>query len=117
MVSESITMGVSCFVARYNVISLYLSAQFLGVPELEEQCWAFMTDQKVFSEETSLALCLQAYAIRIYEVVQLMVPRVVNCFLPLVGSSRFSKLPLGVLTLLLRSNFIAINCEYEVRGM
>lgn len=81
-------------------------------PELEEQCWAFIDSEEVFSEDTAFLLYKEAKRRGIFAVKDLMIPRIRNFFLILVSSQDFVELDHDEIVLLLSSNYIAVNwCE------
>ncbi|KAL7293089.1 hypothetical protein TKK_0013247 [Trichogramma kaykai] len=99
---------------RDNILEIFLAAQFLEIKELEEQCWAFIDNEELFSEDTAFLLYLEARKIGNTAIMELMIPRIMKFFLMLVSSSDFLELSVGELCLLLRSNYISVNSEMEV---
>ncbi|XP_024944577.1 uncharacterized protein LOC107271498 isoform X2 [Cephus cinctus] len=99
---------------RDNILEIFTAAQYLGIKELEEQCWAFIDNDELFSEDTAFLLYLEARKIGNTAVMQLMVPRIMKFFLMLVSTKDFLDLDVDELCLLLRSNYICVNSEMEV---
>lgn len=77
--------------------------------ELEEQCWAFIDNDELFSEDTAFLLYLEAKKVRNTAVMELMVPRIMKFFLMLVSTKDFLDLAVDELCLLLKSNYISVN--------
>ncbi|XP_014485723.1 PREDICTED: uncharacterized protein LOC106750129 [Dinoponera quadriceps] len=99
---------------RDNILEIFMAAQFLGIKELEEQCWAFIDNDELFSEDTAFLLYLEAKKIGNTAVMELMVPRIMKFFLMLVSTKDFLELSVDELCLLLKSNYICVNSEMEV---
>lgn len=77
--------------------------------DLIEQCWAFMDNIKVFSEDTAFLLYSDAKNRNVPEVRELMLPRVQNFFLMLVSSQDWLDLDLEDVKAFLSSNYISVN--------
>ncbi|XP_051173758.1 uncharacterized protein LOC127289702 isoform X2 [Leptopilina boulardi] len=99
---------------RDNILEIFVAAQYLGIKELEEQCWAFIDNNELFSEDTAFLLYLEARKISNTAVMELMVPRIMKFFLMLVSTKDFLELAVEELCLLLKSNYICVNSEMEV---
>ncbi|KAM0731128.1 Kelch-like protein 26 [Formica fusca] len=99
---------------RDNILEIFMAAQYLGIKELEEQCWAFIDNDELFSEDTAFLLYLEAKKIGNTAVMELMVPRIMKFFLMLVSTKDFLELSVDELCLLLKSNYICVNSEIEV---
>ncbi|EFN83269.1 Kelch-like protein 26 [Harpegnathos saltator] len=99
---------------RDNILEIFMAAQYLGIKELEEQCWAFIDNDELFSEDTAFLLYLEAKKIGNTAVMELMVPRIMKFFLMLVSTKDFLELSVDELCLLLKSNYICVNSEMEV---
>ncbi|XP_011864766.1 PREDICTED: uncharacterized protein LOC105560338 [Vollenhovia emeryi] len=99
---------------RDNILEIFMAAQYLGMKELEEQCWAFIDNDELFSEDTAFLLYLEAKKIENTAVMELMVPRIMKFFLMLVSTKDFLELSTDELCLLLKSNYICVNSEMEV---
>ncbi|XP_015434239.1 PREDICTED: uncharacterized protein LOC107190037 [Dufourea novaeangliae] len=99
---------------RDNILEVFTAAQYLGIKELEEQCWAFIDNDELFSEDTAFLLYLEARRIKNTAVMELMVPRIMKFFLMLVSTKDFLELAIDELCLLLKSNYISVNSEMEV---
>ncbi|XP_033220302.1 uncharacterized protein LOC117174945, partial [Belonocnema kinseyi] len=99
---------------RDNILEIFVAAQYLGIKELEEQCWAFIDNDDLFSEDTAFLLYLEARKIGNTAVMELMVPRIMKFFLMLVSTKDFLELSVDELCLLLKSNYICVNSEMEV---
>lgn len=82
---------------------------FLLLTELEEQCWAFIDNNDLFSEDTAFLLYVEARKLGNTAVMELMVPRIMKFFLLLVSTKDFLELEVEELCLLLRSNYICVN--------
>ncbi|XP_015176367.1 PREDICTED: uncharacterized protein LOC107066343 [Polistes dominula] len=105
----------SCHLLRRdNILEIFTSAQYLGIKELEEQCWAFIDNDELFSENTAFLLYMEAKKINNTAVMELMVPRIMKFFLILVSTKDFLELSVEELCLLLKSNYICVNSEMEV---
>ncbi|CAL7947435.1 unnamed protein product [Xylocopa violacea] len=99
---------------RDNILEIFAAAQYLGIKELEEQCWAFVDNDELFTEDTAFLLYLEAKKIQNTAVMELMVPRIMKFFLMLVSTRDFLELSVDELCLLLKSNYISVNSEMEV---
>ncbi|XP_067210524.1 uncharacterized protein [Linepithema humile] len=99
---------------RDNILEIFMAAQYLGIKELEEQCWAFIDNDELFSEDTAFLLYLEAKKIGNTAVMELMVPRIMKFFLMLVSTKDFLELSVDELCLLLKSNYICVNSEMEI---
>ncbi|XP_069703946.1 uncharacterized protein [Periplaneta americana] len=99
---------------RDNILEVFLAAQFLGVKELEEQCWAFIECDELFSEETAFFLYLDAKKYGHTAIMEMMIPRIMKFFLTLVSSKDFLDLSAEELCEFLRSNYICVHSEIEV---
>ncbi|XP_043787863.1 uncharacterized protein LOC122712356 [Apis laboriosa] len=99
---------------RDNILEIFTASQYLGIKELEEQCWAFIDNDELFSEDTAFLLYLEAKKVRNTAVMELMVPRIMKFFLMLVSTKDFLDLAVDELCLLLKSNYISVNSEMEV---
>ncbi|KAK0078846.1 hypothetical protein PV325_002037 [Microctonus aethiopoides] len=109
------TTSESCHLLRRdNILDIFMGAQYLGIKELEEQCWAFIDNDELFSEDTAFLLYLEAKKIGNTAVMELMVPRIMKFFLLLVSTKDFLELSVEELCSLLRSNYICVNSEMEV---
>ncbi|KAK6637755.1 hypothetical protein RUM44_008177 [Polyplax serrata] len=99
---------------RDNILEVFLAAQFLGIKELEEQCWAFVDCEDLFVEDTAFILYLEAKKYGISAIMELMIPRIMKFFLTLVSSKDFLELQLDEVFVLLSSNYISVHSEIEV---
>ncbi|XP_014206111.1 uncharacterized protein LOC106637731 [Copidosoma floridanum] len=99
---------------RDNILEVFIASQFLGIKELEEQCWAFIDNDELFREDTAFLLYLDARKVGNTAVMELMLPRIMKFFLLLVSTKDFLELAVQELCLLLRSNYISVNSEMEV---
>ncbi|XP_076278255.1 uncharacterized protein LOC143208067 isoform X2 [Lasioglossum baleicum] len=99
---------------RDNILDIFTAAQYLDIKELEEQCWAFIDNDELFTEDTAFLLYLEARKSKNIAVMELMVPRIMKFFLMLVSTKDFLELRAEELCLLLRSNYISVNSEMEV---
>ncbi|XP_049867248.1 uncharacterized protein LOC126367662 [Pectinophora gossypiella] len=99
---------------RDNVLELFCAAQYLSIKDLEEQCWSFIVNENLFTEDTAFALYRQARAKGMTPVMDLMIPRVMRFFLPLVASRDFLELEAEEVLTLLKSNYICVTSEIEV---
>ncbi|CAK9823145.1 unnamed protein product [Anthophora retusa] len=99
---------------RDNILEIFRAAQYLEMKELEEQCWAFIDNDELFTEDTAFLLYLEAKKVQNTAVMELMVPRIMKFFLMLVGTKDFLELSVDELCLLLKSNYISVNSEMEV---
>ncbi|KAK9295619.1 hypothetical protein QLX08_010110 [Tetragonisca angustula] len=99
---------------RDNILEIFTAAQYLGIKELEEQCWAFIDNDELFTEDTAFLLYLEARKVGNTAVMELMVPRIMKFFLMLVSTKDFLQLSVDELCLLLKSNYICVNSEMEV---
>lgn len=88
---------------------VYIYIYFWCSIELEEQCWAFIDNDELFSEDTAFLLYLEAKKVRNTAVMELMVPRIMKFFLMLVSTKDFLDLAVDELCLLLKSNYISVN--------
>ncbi|XP_059057175.1 uncharacterized protein LOC131850828 [Achroia grisella] len=99
---------------RDNILDLFCAAQFLSIKDLEEQCWSFIVNENLFAEDTAFALFIEARTKGMTPVMELMIPRVMKFFLPLVASIDFLELDAEEVMTLLKSNYICITSEIEV---
>ncbi|XP_043254221.1 uncharacterized protein LOC122398442 [Colletes gigas] len=99
---------------RDNILEVFIAAQYLCIKELEEQCWAFIDNDELFTEDTAFLLYLEAKKIKNIAVMELMLPRIMKFFLMLVSTKDFLELSVDELCLLLKSNYICVNSEMEV---
>ncbi|CAB3242471.1 unnamed protein product [Arctia plantaginis] len=99
---------------RDNILDLFCAAQFLAVKDLEDQCWSFIVNENLFTEDTAFALFREARKKCMTPVMDLMVPRVMRFFLPLVASRDFIGLEPEELMTFLKSNYISVTSEIEV---
>ncbi|XP_075969781.1 uncharacterized protein LOC142972487 isoform X2 [Anticarsia gemmatalis] len=99
---------------RDNILDLFCAAQYLAIKDLEDQCWSFIVNENLFTEDTAFALFREARKRGMTPVMDLMVPRVMRFFLPLVASRDFITLEPEELMLFLKSNYISVTSEIEV---
>ncbi|KAH9637908.1 hypothetical protein HF086_013394 [Spodoptera exigua] len=99
---------------RDNILDLFYAAQYLAIKDLEDQCWSFIVNESLFSEDTAFALFREARKKGMKPVMDLMVPRVMRFFLPLVASRDFIDLDPEELMIFLKSNYISVTSEIEV---
>ncbi|KAL0894052.1 hypothetical protein ABMA27_014112 [Loxostege sticticalis] len=99
---------------RENILDLFCAAQFLSIKDLEDQCWSFIVNENLFSEDTAFALFREAREKGIQPVVDIMIPRVMRFFLPLVASRDFLDLEPEEILTFLKSNYICVTSEIEV---
>ncbi|XP_044754523.1 uncharacterized protein LOC123313627 [Coccinella septempunctata] len=99
---------------RDNVLDIFISAKYLKIKDLMEQCWAFIDNVEVFSEDTAFFLYMDAKSKGYEEVQELMLPRIQGFFLMLVSSQDWLELQVEDVKNLLQSNYICVNCEMEV---
>ncbi|CAG9761238.1 unnamed protein product [Ceutorhynchus assimilis] len=99
---------------RANVLDIFTSAEYLGINDLVEQCWAFIDNAEIFNEDSAFALYLDAKERNLPEVQELMLPRIKKFFLMLVSSSDWLELDVTDVKILLQSNYVAVNCEMEI---
>ncbi|CAH0406392.1 unnamed protein product [Chilo suppressalis] len=97
-----------------NILDLFCAAQFLSIKDLENQCWSFIVNENLFNEDTAFALYREARLRRMSPVVDLMVPRIMRFFLPLVASKDFLELEPEEILTILKSNYICVTSEIEV---
>lgn len=77
--------------------------------ELEEQCWAFIDNEELFSEEKAFMLYLDARKYGNTLVMELMVPRIRIFFLVLVSSKEYLELLAEEVCIFLNSNYICVH--------
>ncbi|XP_017778124.1 PREDICTED: uncharacterized protein LOC108563839 [Nicrophorus vespilloides] len=99
---------------RENVLDIFNAAKYLKIKDLIEQCWAFIDNPDVFSEDTAFLLYTDAKEKNLPEVRELMLPRIEKFFLMLVSSQDWLELELEDVQNFLQSNYICVNCEMEV---
>lgn len=100
--------------SRSNVIDILQSAKFLEIKKLEEQCWLFINNIKVFNEDTAFLLYIEAKHKNNQKIQEVMIRRIQNFFLVLVSSQDWLDLDCEDVIRLLSSNYIKINCEMEI---
>lgn len=74
-----------------------------------EQCWAFIDNVEVFSEDTAFFLYMDAKTKGYEEVQELMLPRIQGFFLMLVSSQDWLELQVEDVKNMLQSNYICVN--------
>ncbi|CAH2241243.1 jg3306 [Pararge aegeria aegeria] len=99
---------------RDNVLNLLCAAQYLGIKDLEPQCWSFIVNENLFNEDTAFALYREARNKEMTPVMDVMIPRVMRFFLPLVASKDFLELEPEEVITFLKSNYICVTSEIEV---
>ncbi|XP_068629664.1 uncharacterized protein [Battus philenor] len=99
---------------RENILDLFCAAQYLAIKDLEDQCWSFIVHESLFTEDTAFALYREARSKGMTPVMDLMVPRVMKFFLPLVASRDFLELDPDEVMTFLKSNYICVTSEIEV---
>ncbi|XP_054286694.1 uncharacterized protein LOC129002709 [Macrosteles quadrilineatus] len=99
---------------RDNILKMFKAAQYLGIKELEEQCWSFIDNMEIFCEDKAFLLYLEARKMNNKAVMELMVPRVQRFFLTLVSSKEFIEFNSKEVCTFLQSNYICVHCEEEV---
>ncbi|XP_019770090.1 uncharacterized protein LOC109544393 [Dendroctonus ponderosae] len=100
--------------SRENVLDIFISTKYLKIKDLVEQCWAFIDNVDVFNEDTAFLLYMDAKKRNLPEVKELMLPRIQLFFLMLVSSQDWLELEVDDIKNLLKSNYIAVNCEMEI---
>ncbi|XP_062526465.1 uncharacterized protein LOC101738452 isoform X2 [Bombyx mori] len=99
---------------RENILDIFCAAQYLSIKDLEDQCRAFILNENLFCEDTAFALFREAKLKGMTPVVDIMVPRVMRFFLPLVASKDFLDLDHEEVMIFLKSNYICVTSEMEV---
>nr|CAD7403265.1 unnamed protein product [Timema poppensis] len=99
---------------RDNIFDVFTAASFLGVSDLEEQCWCLFNCDETFQEDTAYLLLVEAMSKSNSVIVDMMLPRVNKFFLSLVSSKDFINLPVDLVITILNSKHIAIYNEIEV---
>ncbi|CAG9761241.1 unnamed protein product [Ceutorhynchus assimilis] len=99
---------------RSNILTILTSAEYLQIKDLIEQCWAFIDSTNVFNEDSAFLLYLEAKERKLPQVQEFMLPRIRKFFLTLVSSSNWLELDVLDMKNLLKSNYVAINCEMEI---
>lgn len=99
---------------RENALDIFNAAKYLKIKDLIEQCWAFIDNTEVFTEDTAFLLYVDAKTKSLPEVRELMLPRIQKFFLMLVSSQDWLDLDLEDVKNFLTSNYICVNCEMEV---
>ncbi|XP_045542733.1 uncharacterized protein LOC106720143 isoform X2 [Papilio machaon] len=99
---------------RENILELFCAAQYLAIKDLEDQCWSFIVHEELFTEDTAFALYREARSKGMTPVMDIMVPRVMRFFLPLVASRDFLELDPDEIMTFLKSNYICVTSEIEV---
>ncbi|KAM3963093.1 uncharacterized protein ACR2FA_002859 [Aphomia sociella] len=99
---------------RDNILDLFCAAQHLTIKDLEDQCWSFIVNENLFAEDTAFALFREARSKGMTPVMDLMIPRVMKFFLPLVASRDFLELEPEEVMTFLKSNYICVTSEIEV---
>nr|XP_032514162.1 uncharacterized protein LOC116767787 isoform X3 [Danaus plexippus plexippus] len=97
-----------------NILDLFCAAQFLAIKDLEDQCWSFIVNEHIFNEDTAFVLYRKARVRELVPVMDIMVPRVMKFFLPLVASNDFLQLEPDEVMTFLKSNYINVTSEIEV---
>jgi len=106
--------GYTTVLRRDNILEIFMAAHFLNIEELTDQCWAFINNEELFSEDNAFMLYSDAKRMVNPTIMELMVPRIQRFFLTLVSSKDFLELTVEELSVFLMSNYININCEMEV---
>ncbi|XP_050345745.1 uncharacterized protein LOC126770390 [Nymphalis io] len=99
---------------RDNVLDLFCAAQYLEIKDLEDQCWSLILNENLFNEDTAFTLYREARLKKMTAVMDLMVPRIMRFFLPLVASNDFLQLDPEEIITFLKSNYICVTSEIEV---
>nr|CAD7410393.1 unnamed protein product [Timema cristinae] len=99
---------------RNIIVDTLISAKYLEVDVLIEQCMRLFDSEKLFSEYTAYNVFLEAKRKEECCLVDIMLPRIKGFFLTLVATQDFLELPLDELCMLLKSNSIEIHGEIEV---
>lgn len=94
---------------RENVLDIFNAAKYLKIRDLIEQCWAFIDNPDVFTEDTAFLLYIDAKDKNLPEVRELMLPRIQKFFLMLVSSQDWLELELDDVQNFLQSNYICVN--------
>lgn len=66
-------------ITKENVLDLYSVATYLGINSLEQQCWTFMENDKIFTEDTAFAMYLKAKERNLASIADMMVS--LNCLI------------------------------------
>ncbi|KAL1463208.1 hypothetical protein WDU94_014983 [Cyamophila willieti] len=106
-------------ISRENVLHLLEAAKYLGVQDLEQQCWAFINSVEVFNEATAFLMYLNAKNSLSVEssrepIMQLMLTRIQKFFLILVSSKNWIELDVKDVCAMLSSNYTRVRCELEI---
>nr|CAD7440231.1 unnamed protein product [Timema bartmani] len=99
---------------RDNIFDVFTAASFLGVSDLEEQCWCLFNCDETFQEDTAYLLLVEAMSKSNSVIVDVMLPRVNKFFLSLVSSKDFINLPVEFVVTILNSQHISVYNEIEV---
>lgn len=70
---------------RDNVLDVFCAAQFLCIKDLEEQCWSFIINENLFSEDTAFTLYREARVKGLTPVMDLMVSQILVPRVGLIG--------------------------------
>ncbi|KAK4875627.1 hypothetical protein RN001_012049 [Aquatica leii] len=100
--------------SRETVLDIFNAAKYLKIKDLTEQCWAFIDNTEVFSEDTAFMLYMDAKHKDLEDVRELMLPRIQVFFLMLVSSQDWLELEKADVMNFLSSNYICVNCEMEI---
>lgn len=95
------------YLTNYEIFKIFLT--LLLLLELEDQCWAFMDNIEIFSEDKAFLLYLDARRHGNKDLMELMIPRVQRFFLTLVSSKEFVELSFEEVCAFLKSNYICIH--------
>ncbi|XP_041976877.1 uncharacterized protein LOC121731508 isoform X2 [Aricia agestis] len=102
------------FLQRHNILQVFCAARYLGIKDLEDQCWSFILNENMFNEDTAFSMFIEARNKGLTPIVDVMVPRIKKFFLPLVASNDFIDLEVDEVVTILRSNHICVTSETEV---
>ncbi|XP_050667986.1 uncharacterized protein LOC126967523 isoform X3 [Leptidea sinapis] len=99
---------------RNNILELMCASQYLSIKDLEEQCWACITNEDIFNEDTAFYLYREARVKGMTHIMEVMIPRVRKFFIPLVASNDFLDLEPDEVMTFLRSNYVCVTSEIEI---
>lgn len=94
-------------------VDVYVTAEYLGIEELKQICWAYFESDYV-KDEQAFVIYTEAKKRKCFTLMRFMLTRISKFFLTLVSSKQFVEFSITDVLLFLQSNTIAVNSEMEV---
>lgn len=101
-------------IKREHFVEVFVAAEYLRVKHLINQCWICMDSIEALVEDRAFLLYIEAKRFQQTILQNMLLKRICKFFLPLVASREFVQLPLGDLSILLKSSYIGVFTEADV---